>query len=102
MEEKNNQKKRSGTKYVTPLTLLGSAIGAGSTYMLTFPIATVYSLATQLPNIGDGRIAERFYDAFSSGSEIGGYAALAGGIVGLLGTAYIRRGVGSLFGRNKR
>ena len=99
MEEKNNQKKRLGTKYITPFTMLGSAFTAGSSYMITFPIATLYNLTTQLPNIGDGKVAERLYEAFSSGSEIGGYAALAGGIVGLLGTAYIRKGVKSLFGK---
>jgi hypothetical protein len=99
MEEKNNQRKRSGTKYITPLTVLGSAIGAGSSYMLTFPIATAYSLATQLQTIGDGRITEGLYQAISTGSEIGGYAALAGGVVGLLATARIRKSIGSLFGR---
>lgn len=102
MEEKNNQRKRSGTKYITPLTVFGSAVGAGSAYMLTFPIAAAYSLVAQLPNIGDGRIAESLYVAFNSGSEVGGYAAMAGGIAGLFGTAYIRKGIGSLFGRNKR
>jgi len=99
MEEKNSQKKRSGTKYITPLTILGSAIGAGSSYMVTFPIAAVYGLATQLPNVGDGRLVESLYQAVSTGSEIGGYAALLGGVAGLVGTAKIRKGVGSLFGR---
>jgi Na+/H+ antiporter NhaD/arsenite permease-like protein len=99
MEEKNSQKKRSETKYITPLTIFGSAIGAGSGYMITFPIATVYGLAAQMPNIGDGRLVESLYQAVSTGSEIGGYAALVGGVAGLLTTAKIRKGVGSLFGK---
>ena len=102
MEEKNNQKRRSEVKYITPFTILGSAIGAGTSYMIAFPIATVYNLVMQIPNIGDGRIADGLCHAFTSGSEIGGYAALAGGAAGLLGAAYVRKGVGSLFGRNKR
>ncbi len=101
MEENYKQKKKGhGLKeYISPLTAAGSAFGAGSAYLISFPVSAARNLLfEQLPNMGDGRVAQRLYESFNYGSQIGGELAFVGGVAGLLITLYARNWVQSLLG----
>lgn len=104
MEEKNKQKERLGLKrYISPLTVTGSAFGAGAAYLLSFPVSAAKNLLfEQLPYIADGRVAQRLSDAFEYARHTGGDWAFVGGIAGLAITIYARDWVQSLLGIKKR
>ena len=100
MEEKNKQRKGHALKYL--IDAGGSALFAGTGYLVSFPIATAYNLfAEQIPQLSDGRMIEGVGSAIKYGMLTGGEVALASGIAGLLLTNYGINWVRSLLGKKR-
>ncbi len=105
-KEKEYKQKKEGLglkKYISPLTVTGSAFGAGTAYLVSFPISAARNLfVEQLPNMAVSDVAQGLYNTFEYGSQVGGEFAFLGGVAGLIGTIYARDWVQSLFGIKKR
>lgn len=86
-----------GMAYIT-----GSALGAGTVYLVSYPIAVARNLYEQLPAMLDGRVAQGLCDTFNYSCQGSGKAAFIGGIAGLLITIYGIDWIQSILGIKKR
>ena len=86
--------------YMTPLPLLGGAIGSGALYWAGLAVGMLKELATEtVPTImNGGNYQQLLYQAFQSGHQLAAQLGLIGGIAGLLitrhGLDYIAKKIG--------